>query len=177
LTEEYKGNGIKRSDVTEVVDLEEDSSVLLSWYEEASEVDNPEGFTKLSKRLLGTYSLDEATTPHAVAAIALAALKMADKSEQGKLTSAQWTKVMWIMVQSMMGTEDEPLRIMRFSDLLSPQGWGNYCVIPPDVWEWMKVRAKEMLEDTGAERVVDDATKDHLTCITKGEIPFGLCVN
>lgn len=171
----YTGKGVRIADVTEVVDFEKDPAILQSWYEEADLVQDFEGFQKLTERLLGRYSHTPGTTPYAFIVIALAALKMADGSEQGGLNEEQWTSVMWGILQTMTNTRDQPLRIMKFADLLDPKGWAAYTQIPPDVMEWLRQMAINCLVDPENAGQSEDV-KAHWTGIAKGQAPFGLKV-
>ncbi len=169
----YTGAGIKIGDVTEVIDPVKDLALIHSWYEDAEKVDGLYAFGKLSERLLGRYSHTPATTPHAYACIALAALKMADRSEQGNMDEAGWSKVLWNIVQALTGTQNEPLGLIRYADFLYPEVYEKYKNIPPDIWQWMRENATVGLIDPELKDAPEEVKK-HWESIVKGEVPYGL---
>jgi hypothetical protein len=171
----YTGKGVKMAVATEVLDEEKDEELIESWYEKAAEVEDFEGFQKFVERLLGRYSHTPGTTPAAYVAIALAALKLADGSEQGNINSDQWTKVMWGLVQVLTGTKGEPLRLMRYADLMYPGGLQGYLKIPAPVFDWMKNTAMVSIVDP-ATKGMEEAVVRHWEEIAKGQVPFGMTI-
>ena len=172
---EYTGKGIRLSDVSVVADPKDDATIS-RWYEAAGEVEDLEGFSKLVNGLLGGFCHEGGTTPHAYTVIALAALKLADRSEQGGIDQAGWNQVMWHLVQAMTGTKDEPLKLLRFMDLMYPTGFEEYKRIPAGVWDWMQNVAKAWLEDESLANE-PEAVRKHWEGISRGEIPFSMIVS
>jgi hypothetical protein len=106
MTDEEKeatGQVVPAGELSEVIDVKTDKDVVDGWYNEAMEVRDAEGLQKLLERVLGNFQYTPATTPHAFAAIALAALKMANESKHGKLDEGQWKEVVGLLTAAMTG--------------------------------------------------------------------------
>jgi hypothetical protein len=98
---------------------------------------------------------------------------MAEGSEQGALTPEQQGKIMWNLVQILTGAKQEPMGLIKYTDLMFPNGWDRYGRIPVGVWEWMQGSAKVSLEDSGsAGQPVE--TLNHWKAIVEGKPPFGM---
>jgi hypothetical protein len=72
-----------------VIDAAGDSEVIQGWYVEAGAVRTSEALQKLLDRLTGDFKVMGEATPHAHAAIALAALKISFNSKLGDMDSDQ----------------------------------------------------------------------------------------
>lgn len=156
------------------IDEEKDLDLILDWYKQAEMVTSPEGVKELSERLLSGFNHDLGSMCHAAAAAAYASIKAVDSSEQsiknGGFTDFQRNMIMWMVVQQITGVTEEPMRIMRFGELLKPGGWHNFNVLSRTTMAWLFENANEMLKHT------DGLTKEelkHLRSIADGKVPKG----
>ncbi len=156
------------------IDEEKDLDLILDWYKQAEMVTSPEGAQELSKRLLGGFNHDLGSMCHAAAAAAYASIKAVDTSEQsvknGGFTDFQRNMIMWLIVQQITGVTDEPMRILRFGELLKPGGWHNFNVLSRTTMAWLFEQANEQLKNT------DGMPKElvkHLKAIADGKVPKG----
>lgn len=156
------------------IDEEKDLPLILGWYEQAERVTSPEEASELSKRLLSGFNHDLGSMCHATAAAAYASIKAFDSSEQsvknGGFTDFQRNMIMWLVVQRITGITEEPMRLMRFGELLKPGGWHSFNILSRTTMSWLFENANEMLKNTA------DMTKEeikHLRSIADGKVPKG----
>lgn len=156
------------------IDEEKDLDLILDWYKQAGDVTSSQGAKELSERLLSGFNHDLGSMCHAAAAAAYASIKAFDSSEQsiknGGFTDFQRNMIMWLVVQQITGVTEEPMRIMRFSELLKPGGWHSFNILSRTTMAWLFENANEMLKHT------DGLTKEeikHLRSIADGKVPKG----
>jgi hypothetical protein len=167
--------GIRMGDVVNVL-TDNEEHIFDGWFEEAEACRSPKTLTELSERLLGGFSHTEATLPLAAFAIVLAALKMISSSEQGFMTLKQRKEVMWRLVYHTLGIENEPIKIVRYADLLLPSSAEAAVSIEPYIWDWLQGCANMTLKDLEQADKMEPAIKTHLQSIVDGKVPFNLPV-
>lgn len=117
------------------------------------------------------YQHDYGTICHAAAALAVASCHMvnADKT-QGGLTGFQSGAIMWNFIQHWMEMGDQPLKLLRYGNMLYPQYKEDYTSIDPKVFEWLQKEAARLLED---KTPASEKVTKHWQSIVKGKVPFG----
>ncbi len=159
------------------IDEEKDLDLILDWYKQAEMITSPEGAKELSERLLGGFNHDLGSMCHAAAAVAYASIKAVDTSEQsvknGGFTDFQRNMIMWLIVQQITGVTEEPMRIMRFGELLKPGGWHNFNVLSRSTMTWLFENATALLADPEEVKLMSKDQIKHLKSIAEGKIPKG----
>ncbi len=109
----------------------------------------------------------------AVAAAALAAAKVMDRSEHGGITGFQASIVMWEFMRAwMQWPEDGVGRVLLDYDyLLFPQYEDRFTTISAEVWAEVQKKAAKRLEEP-----MHPEVRAHHESIVAGKVPFGLKV-
>lgn len=114
------------------------------WYKEVKNI-TIETLPKFLKKLSEDYEHDYGTICHAVTASALAAAKAMDRSPQGGITGFQASCIMWGFIKEWMHIKNEPLRLIKYDQMLYPQHSETFTSITHDTWKWLQKRAIEKL--------------------------------
>lgn len=154
----------ERKEITEKMGVHED------WYEEAKEI-TPENLDEFIKKLTEDYNHDYGTICHACAAAAIAGATAIDNSEQGGITGFQAGCIMWEFIRKwMIGNDEQPMKLLKYEDLLYPQYGYRFNTISKEGWEWVKEQAEKNLKEESACAEV----KQHWRDITNEQVPFRL---
>ncbi len=166
--------------------LEEQDGVHPAWYEQARKVvyeraDGQEGETlqEFMKRVVDGYHHGYGTVCHAIAACALAAAWAANRMEgaRGGITGFQSGAVMWEWIQHWQSWEGEPLKLVRYEDMLYPQYAHKFVnVISSETWKWLRERAAARLAENPRSELVHPDVRRHWESIVAGVVPFGYTV-
>lgn len=98
---------VEKVKAEEVIDVNSNPDVIQGWYDKARTCTTPETLQEFVKELLSDVRYSGDTTPHAYTAIALAALKTANKSRHGELNAEQWPIVQLMIVSAIENTVAE----------------------------------------------------------------------
>ena len=150
-------------------EIKEEDGIHKEWYKKAKE-QSLESLPAFLKHLTEDYKHDYGTICHAVASAALAAANAVDHSPGGGITGFQAGAIMWEFVQHWLGYEDEPLRLVKYEEMLYPQYEHSFAkTISKDTWEWLRERAKSLL----SEQHGISSVRIHWESIAGGKVPFG----
>ncbi len=112
---------------------------------------------------------------NAMAAFGVAAMHAFDKGQVGGITGYQASWVMWGVIQGWMQYGDQPLKLLKYEEMLYPQYEYNFNTISTDNWTWLQEQAKLNLQDKQGLACQD--VIDHWQSIVEGNVPFGLKVS
>ena len=124
--------------------ITEEMRIHDEWYKESANI-TLETLPEFLKKLSEDYEHDYGTICHAVSASALAAAKAMDKSPQGGITGFQASCIMWEFIKHWMHIKNEPLRLIKYKNMLYPQHAEDFISITQDTWEWLQKTAKERI--------------------------------
>ena len=148
--------------------ITEEDSIHKEWYQEAEKIriDTLDGFVK---KLVNEYEHDYGTIVHAMTAAVGATISAMNHSEQGGITGFQASALMWQILEKEFHVE-HPSKLVRYENMLFPCFEEQFTAIPPDVWVWLRERAKFLLDD---KPLLDESVKRHLKTVVEGVVPFG----
>lgn len=105
-----------------------------------------------------------------------AAFHLVDNGPSGGITGFQASCLMWEMVKKYgMYSDNVPLRLIDYSDLLYPQNEHKFNSLPKETWEWAVKEAKEKLQKEDV-NTWHPSVFYHIKDIAEGQVPFGLKV-
>lgn len=148
--------------------ITEEDGIHKDWYKKNPK--NLEELMKFLKSLQEDYSHDYGTICHALAAGAVATCHALNSGPQGGITGFQAGAVMWEFIRYWMGYKDEPMRLLRYKNMLYPQYEKDYRTISKETWDWLQSKAKERLSAKGH---AHGAVVAHWKSIIDGKVPFG----
>jgi hypothetical protein len=95
--------------------------------------------------------------------------------EQGGITGFQSGFVMWGFIQNWEHLENQPLKLVKYADMLYPQHEDKFKkTISRDTWKWLQDEAKKRLEEDS--KHMHPSVKLHMISIAEGKVPFGFAV-
>jgi len=154
--------------------ITEKDGVHAQWYEDAKKqtVDTLPSFIR---HLTHDYKHDYGTICHAIAAGAIGAAWAVEHSPEGGITGLQKGAIMWQFIRHWMDyDENEPMRLVKFDEMLYPQYERTFTSISTSTWEWIQKQAKNKLSETDGH--VHPAVKKHWESIVAGRVPFGMTI-
>ena len=147
---------------------EADREIIEAWYKE--DVESVDAFIE---KMSTEYVHDYGTVCHAMAAVAIQAMKKYNRGPQGGITGFQAGAVMWSFIQHWMHL-DGPMRLVQYEDMLYP---ANACLF------------EKVLNQSTFNTLVEIANKKlaanpdahpkmiaHWQSIIDGSVPFGYSV-
>lgn len=127
---------------------ENDKAIIDGWYKRARDI-QPDEVGEFVRHLCEDYRHDYWTVVHACAAAAVAsAWAVSHGNSGGGITGFQAGCVFWSFYQKWM-SEDGPVRLLKFENLLYPQFDGQHQELPLETWEWLREKAKKLVVDRG----------------------------
>ena len=151
---------------------ENDRPIIDSWYAEAKQ-QTMDTINVFIKKLALDYKHDYGTICHAVAAAAVGAMYVVDKSPAGGITGFQAGAIQWEIIKAWgaIGTPGAPMKLVDYSNMLYPQYAESFGrSIDADTWQYLQTKAREQLAS------LDNAhldVKAHWQSIVNGVVPFG----
>jgi hypothetical protein len=156
--------------------ITEDDKPQLDWFKRAADPSMTlETLSEFLRELTEDYEHDYGTICHAITAAALAAARAVDRSPTGGITGFQAGCVMWGFISEWQHLQGEPLRLVKFQNMLYPQYENDFGrTISKNTWDWLQKRALELLaeNDRGNPEV-----RAHWQSIADGKVPFGYRVS
>ncbi len=161
------------------LDEADDKKVVLEWYHTAKNMTHTHTLKKFIDHLINDYNHDYGTICHAINAAALASANCLNRSDVGGIDVRQAGTVMWEFIRGWMRYE-QPMRLINYQEFLHPQfGHSHEKTITPATWEWIQLKAKELLDGSGRLPIggtqdMSWAVRNHLKNIVHAQIvPFG----
>jgi hypothetical protein len=114
------------------------------WYKQAKKM-TVEELPEFIRMLTEDYRHDYGTIVHAVAAAGIAAAHSINNSKTGGITGFQASCVMWKFITNWMGYKDEPLKLIKGSDMLYPQYENKVACIDKEWMIWLQTQAEKIL--------------------------------
>lgn len=151
--------------------ITEEMGIHKGWYEEADKM-TLDKLPKFLQRLTTQYEHDYGTICHAIAASALAAAHAVDHSPEGGITGFQASGIMWEFIQHWTRKENEPMRLLMYSEMLYPQYENKFNAITQDTADWLKKEAEKKLLE--AHPVVKKEVTAYWELLASGNLPFGV---
>ena len=122
------------------------------------------------------YEHDYGTIVHAITAAALAAATVMDHSPGGGITGFQASCVMWEFIAKWMGYDNQPLRLIKYEEMLYPQSEEHFDrTLSPDTAKWLQTEAQKRLAEDW-EVSPNLAVIEHWQRLATGSLPFGYTV-
>lgn len=149
--------------------ITEEMGIQEKWYKEAKEI-NIEELPEFIRKLTENYSHDYGTICHAVTAGALASAWAINNSPTGGITGFQASIIMWQFIKKWMHYKDEPMRLIKYQEMLYPQYDYKFKTISEDTWKWIQNEAEKSLKN---KENVHPNVKKHWQSIVDGKVPFG----
>lgn len=145
-----------------------DDGEHLNWYSDAKNLSEGD-LVPFIRRLMTSYSHDLNTVCHAMVAIALAAIKVANDHEEGGISSGQAKIIAGEFVKRWMCIEDDgPLVIKLWNAALLVENKEKIVGVPGYVVEYLQKVAKHFL--SGDMSNVSDEQKRHLERVAEGNV-------
>jgi len=154
--------------------ITEKDNIHPQWYKDAK-TQTAATLPEFLRRLTEDYEHDYGTICHAIAAAALGAAYAVEDSPQGGITGFQSSAVMWQFIMEWQDYTDEPLRLTRYEEMLYPQYRDSFQTISRETWEWLQVKAKQLLAERAEPNTHPDV-RAHWGQIVAGKVPFGYMV-
>jgi hypothetical protein len=153
--------------------ITEEMGVHEGWYKEAKDI-TEETLPEFIRHLSHDYHHDYGTICHAISAGALAAAWAVEHSPYGGITGFQAGAVMWGFVAEWLHYKDEPMKFIKYREMLFPQYKQEFTCISKETWDWLQKEAKSLLETNGSNGVgLHPNVRAHLERVVSGEVPFG----
>ncbi|RLC82411.1 MAG: hypothetical protein DRJ03_19095 [Chloroflexi bacterium] len=143
------------------------------WYEEAKNM-TMDKLPEFLRRLTEDYGHDYGTICHAISAAAIGAAWATERTPQGGITGFQAGCIMWGFIQHWMSYKDQPLRLVKYEDMLYPQYRDAFeKTISQDTWDWLQQEAATQMQKSGS---VSKNVRAHWESIIAGTVPFGYTI-
>lgn len=136
--------------------ITEEDGVHKEWYERSKDLKDLSDLNGFFNELLEDYEHDYGTICHAMAAAAVATVRVMNKQPQGGITGFQASAVQWEIIKKLGAfplEEGEPARLCTGNDLLYPQSSYRWGTITPETRDWLKKKADEKLQEADHESV------------------------
>ena len=145
------------------------------WYEQAKE-QTLETLPTFIKHVMNDYSHDYGTIVKAMNACAQAALRVANKEEQGGITGFQAGAIMWEFILEWNHKNNKTgMKLLDYDNMLYPQYEYLYeKEISKNVFEALQKEAKNVLENDN--KYLHPEVKKHMESIVNGIVPFGYSI-
>lgn len=157
------------------LDEETDRATIDEWYRQARKIDSPEALRQFAEHLVTVYRHDYGTICHAIAATALAGAYAVENSPTGGITGFQSGAVMWQFIQE-WNQERDPMRLLKYRDLLYPQSVGRVTELSKETWVWLQEEARELLSNN-PQASVHPVVWAHWQQLAEGRIPAPFVVD
>lgn len=153
-----------------VCEITEEMGVHKEWYKQAKEI-TAETLPEFIRHLSEDYNHDYGTICHALAAGAIATCWVINRSPSGGITGFQAGGVMWEFIKNWMHYENDPMRLVKYDNMLYPQYGHNFeKIISKNTFKWLQKEANEKL--TASENAHPEVI-EHWKSIVDGQVPFG----
>ena len=152
----------------------EEFGVHEEWYKAAREVKTKEELSAFIDKLDLEYLHDYGTICHAIAAVAIAAAWVMERTDQGGITGFQAGAISWEFMRHWLHLEG-PASLVEYKNMLYPQYQNRFeKVISEDTADWLMAEAKKLVATEGMR--ADKAIVAHWVEIASGKLPWGYTI-
>jgi len=93
-------------------------------------------------------------------------------SKKEEITNYQIQEVMWKYITNLFVDDNQIVtKLLKTKNTLFPSTNNPHVVITPEIFDWLKIEAKNLLENNPD---ADDGEKIYWKAIIKGKVPFGI---